>query len=295
MSRSTPIWKLVVVSLASACTPQRPSVVSTPASTSSSAPRSVDSVLAPTGSSYGIYQPHDAGYTFRLKSVIQTATEDSIPRVDSSRLTAILSLKYSPVSQSRFIRGAMTTDSVALSTFAPLSAPTVILPNQSYSIDIDPLNGRTTVNGSRQACTQEGVDGPFRGDEVTPAIPLSSTQTWTDTSTFTACRGGVLLHFTRISSYRRDAALNSTMGDSVTRVFRAVDLTLTGAGTQWQQVVEATGHGVSVDTLWIRSTPPQLQAISSAARLELFFKSALRSQHFVQTTTTRIIAQESSR
>ena len=295
MSRLTPVWQFVVVGLVFACTAQRPSVASTPVSTDPSAPRSADSIRAPTASSYGIYQPGDARYTLQLKSIIQTITGDSVPRVDSSRLTAILSTKYSLVAQSRFIRGVVTTDSVALSTFVPLSTPTVILPNQTYSIDIDPLSGRITVNRGAQACTQEGVDGPFRGDEVTPAISSNSTQTWADTSMYTACRGGVLLRFTRISSYQRDVTLSSSTSDSLTRIFRTVDLTVTGAGTQWQQTVETTGHGVSADTLWIRSIRPQLQAVSSTARLELFFKSALRSQHFVQTTTTRISARQSSR
>jgi len=293
ISRSTLVWQFVVIGLVLACTAQRPSVASTPVSTASNAPRSADSVRAPAAFSYGIYQPGDTRYMLQLKSIIQTG--DSVPRVDSSRLTAILSTKYSSVPQSRFIRGVVTTDSVILSTFTPVSAPPVILPNQTYSIDIDPLSGRITVDRGVQACRQEGVDGPFRGDEVTPAIFLNGAQSWIDTSTYTACRGGVLLRFTRIASYQRDATLSSSTSDSLTRVFRTVDLAVSGAGTQWQQAVETTGNGVSADTLWIRRIQPQLQAISGTARLELFFKSALRSQHFVQTTTTRINAQPSSR
>jgi hypothetical protein len=220
---------------------------------------------------------------------------DSIPRVDSSRLTAMLSAKYSLVPQSRFIHGVVTTDSVTLWAFTNAGTPAVILPNQSYSMDIDPLLGKIAVGRTTQACTQENNDGPFHGDEITPAIPSSSAQLWADSSTYSVCRGGVLLRFARVASYRRDTVSASQISDSLARVFRVVDLVVAGTGSQWQQVVEATGHGTSVDTLMIYTRRLQLQSISGTSRLELSFKSPLRLQHFVQTTTTRITARPSAR
>jgi len=220
---------------------------------------------------------------------------DSVPRVDSSRLTTILYAKYSAVAQSRFVRGVMTTDSVTLSTFANAGVSTVVLPDQSYSMDIEPLIGKVTVSHTTKACTQENNDGPFHGDEVTPSIPSSGTQLWSDTSTYSVCRGGVLFRFTRVASYRRDTVFASQVSDSLVRVFRTVDVVVAGTGSQWQQAIEATGHGTSVDTLTIHTKRSRLQSVSSTGRLELTFKSTLRFQRFVQTTTTRITALPTAR
>jgi hypothetical protein len=171
----------------------------------------------------------------------------------------------------------------------------VTLPNQSYSMDIDPVAGKITVGRTVQACTQESDNGPFHGDEITPSIPSRGAPLWADSSTYSACRGGVLLRFARVATYRRDTASASQLSDSLARVFRAVDLVVVGTGSQWQQAIEATGHGTSADTLIIHTKRSLLQSVSGTGRLELSFKSALRLQHFVQTTTTRITARSSGR
>lgn len=220
---------------------------------------------------------------------------DSIPHVDSSRLVAVLSVKYSLVPQSHFVHGVVATDSVTLSTLTSVGAPVVVLPSQSYSIDIDPLPGKITVGHTTQACVQGKDDGPFHGDEITPSIPLSSAQFWADSSTYSVCRGGVSFRFARVASYRRDTVSTRQVGDSLMRVLRSVDLVAVGTGFQWQQPIEATGHGISIDTLMIHTKQMQLQSISGIGRLELSFKSALRLQHFVQTTTTQITARPIAR
>ena len=286
------VWQSVVIGLLCACATQRPRT-ETPVSTNPSPEKSQDSIHISKLDDASIYQPGDVRYTLQLKSVVQTTMGDSIPRVDSSRLTGVLSTKYSLVPQSRFVRGVMTTDSVTLWTFTNASAPAAVLPNQSYSMDIDPLVGRITVAHTNQACTQENEDGLFHGDEITPSIPSSGAQLWTDSSTYSVCRGGVLFRFARVATYRRDAARQ--VSDSLAQVFRAVDLVVVGTGSQWQQAVEATGHGTSADTLMIHTRRLQLQSVSGTSRLELSFKSALRLQHFVQTTTTRIAARSTVR
>jgi hypothetical protein len=290
MRQPMPVWQLIFVGLVCACATHGPRT-ETPVFTNPSSIKSQDSVHTSKLEDASIYQSDDVRYTFQLKSIVQTTMGDSIPRVDSSRLTAVLSTKYSVVPQSRFVHGVMTTDSVTLWTFTSASAPAVVLPNQSYSLDIDPLAGKIVVNHTTQACMQGNDDGPFHGDEITPSIPSSSTQFWADSSTYSVCRGGVSFRFARVASYRRDTVSALQVGDSLTRVFRAVDLVVVGTGAQWQQAIEATGHGRSVDTLVIHTKRSQLQSVSGTSRLELSFKSALRLQHFVQTTTTRITAR----
>lgn len=294
MRQPMAVWQSIVVGLLCACATQRPRT-ETPVSTNPSPVKSQDSTHISKLDDASIYQPGDVRYTFQLKSVVQTTMGDSIPRIDSSRLTAVLSTKYSLVPQSRFVRGVMTTDSATLWTFTNAGAPAVVLPNQSYSMDIDPLVGKITVAHTSQACTQENDDGPFHGDEITPSIPSSGAQLWADSSTYSVCRGSVLFRFARVASYRRDTASAPQGSDSLARVFRAVDLVVVGTGSQWQQAVEATGHGTSVDTLMIHTRRLQLQSVSGTGRLELSFKSALRLQHFVQTTTTRITARPTVR
>jgi hypothetical protein len=289
MRQPMAVWQLIIIGLLCACTTQRPRT-ETPVFTNPSPVRSQDSLRTSKLDNVSIYQPGDTRYTLQLKSVVQTTMGDSIPRVDSSRLTTILSAKYSPVSQSRLIHGVMTTDSVTLWTFTNGSGSTVVLPNQSYSLQIEPLIGKIIIGHMTQACTQENTDGPFHGDEITPSIPASGVQLWADSSTYSVCRGGVLLRFARVASYRRDTVSTSQVSDSLIRVFRAVDLVAVGTGSQWQQAIEATGHGTSVDTLTIDTKRLRLQSVSGTGRLELSFKSALRSQHFVQTTTIRITA-----
>jgi hypothetical protein len=294
MRQPMPVWQSIIVGLLCACATQRPRT-ETPISTNPNPLLSRDSVHTSKVDNVSIYQPGNARYTLQLKSVVQTTMGDSIPRVDSSRVTAVLSARYSLVPQSRFVRGVMMTDSVTLWTFTSIGTPAVVLPNQSYSMDIDPLAGKIVVGHIVQACTQQNDDGLFRGDEITPSIPSSGVQLWADSSTYSVCRGGVLFRFARVASYRRDTVSVPQAGDSLARVFRAVDLVAVGTGSQWQQAIEATGHGTSVDTLIIHTKRMQLQSISGTGRLELSFKSALRLQHFVQTTTTRITAQPTVR
>lgn len=295
MSQSTQFWPFILVGLLAACTPQTRPTPSPPITRNPSIPTSPDSTRASARTKLSIYQPGSTRYAFQLQSVVQSVIGDSVPRVDSSRLTAIFSANYTPVPQSRFIRAFVATDSVTVSTLsAPVTAP-LVLPNQSYSLDIDPLSGKVTVGRTVQTCSQEMLEGPFHGDEVTPAIPANSAQSWTDTSTYSGCRGGVSLRFTRVSNYRRDTIASSQTGEPLVRVFRVVDVVVTGFGSQWQQAVQATGHGTSTDTLTIRMTPPRLQSVSGSGRLELLFKSALRSQQFLQATTSQITAQPDTR
>jgi hypothetical protein len=294
MIHSTWVRQCLLISLASACTTHRPVVLSPPVSNRPAISARSDSSSMVAKPELGVYQLGNVRYAFQLKSVVQTALGDSVPRVDSSRLTALVSVNYSSLPQSRLIRGVMTTDSITLSTFSS-SASAVALPNQSYSMEVDPLTGKIAVGRTVQPCSQENLEGPFHGDEITPAIPWNSPQFWADTSTYTTCRGGVLLRVTRVSHYHRDSVISSRTTEPLTRVLRAADVAISGTGTQWQQAVQVSGHGVSVDTLLLRTIQPQLYSISGNGKLELVFKSPLRTQHFVQSTTSQVTVQSTAK
>jgi len=286
---------LAILSVISACTAQKPQIVSTPIPSGPNAQSRSDSLGTPVRSALTIYQPGDVQYTVQMKSIVQVVMGDSIPRVDSSHLRAVLSAKYVATPQSRFIRATVVADSVVLSTFAA-STGTTALPNQSYSMDVDPTSGRGTVARSVSSCSQDVIEAPFHGDEVVPTVPSNSaTQFWADTTNYSACRGGVSLRFTRVSNYQRDTVTVGTAAEALAQIVRTTEVLITGSGSQWQQPVEASGHGTAVDTLMISVSRSRLQSISGFTQLEMSFKSALRSQRFTQTTTTQIIARPNAR
>jgi hypothetical protein len=86
-----------------------------------------------------------------------------------------------------------------------------------------------------------------------------------------------------------------TAAEALAQIVRTTEVLITGSGSQWQQPVEASGHGTAVDTLMISISRSRLQSISGFTQLEMSFKSALRSQRFTQTTTTQIIARPNAR
>jgi hypothetical protein len=74
-------------------------------------------------------------------------------------------------------------------------------------------------------------------------------------------------------------------------IIRTSDVVVTGSGAQWQQPVQASGHGNSVDTLRVRQFPLRLSSIIGNASLEIDFRSLFRIQHFVQITTSQFTSR----
>src|SRR4051812_47956160 len=101
MNCSALVRQLVILSVFSACTTQKPQVEPTPTPSVPNAQSRSDSLDTSIRSALTIYQPGDAQYAFQLKSIVQVVMGDSIPRVDSSRMTAVLSARYLAVPQSR--------------------------------------------------------------------------------------------------------------------------------------------------------------------------------------------------
>jgi hypothetical protein len=290
MNLNVLVRSLIVSGLLSACTTRGTPVIRQPIPSGPNAKGPADSSSVPSSTATSIYQPGDVTYTYQSQA--RTAIEDSVPRTDSTRLTAIILAKYSTSGQSRSAHVTIMTDSVMISAL-PAFTPASRLPSQEFSLEIDLATGKTSTTGStQQSCSQDVLEGPFRGDEVAPVIPMNSEiQTWADTSRYTMCRGGILLNFTRVANYRRDVPGSLPGNGASTRVLRTSDVLITGTGTQWQQAVEAFGRGTTVDTLVIQTTPPRLQRVSGTGQLEVLFKSALRSQRFIQTTTTQLVTR----
>ncbi len=112
---------------------------------------------------------------------------------------------------------------------------------------------------------------------------------WTDSTTATSCRDGVLLALTVSRAYRVTAAEGRGQ-DAVLLVSRTQRLRATGTGTQWGEAVRVEGAGDGEMALRLSaSTGAVLDAVGRST-LTLSFVSARRRQRVDQATVTRIAA-----
>ena len=95
------------------------------------------------------------------------------------------------------------------------------------------------------------------------------------------------IRLTRVSQYRADSFTpNTTL---TAQILRTTNIRISGAGAQWQQPVHISGEGTSIDTLVIAGVPPRLHRLSSTSRVLLEFRSPIRTQQFVQTSTASTV------
>ena len=244
-----------------------------------------DSISGSRNALLTVYRPGTVSYDYRLTSVVQVIVGDSIPRVDSTQITAILTASYSG---DQAVTVTIRADSIRLITGTSQARS---VQTQFTSSQLDRRSGKllTSVAPSPSFdCTLITTDLTFRGDEVTPVIPEAdlTMSSWTDSSSYELCRGGIRLLVNRKTRYHVDEA---TMISGQRRILRATDLHLTGRGIQWQQPVQVTGTGSAIDTLTIGGTPTRVQVIAGTAQVKFDFTSALRRQTFIQSTIVSII------
>lgn len=231
--------------------------------------------------------PFSAGrldYNFRIFSITQALPSDSIRRVDSSLVIGTLTATLSVSPNRNTVLARVESDSVAVTTGSGTSVP--ISPSELLLFTIDTRTGQV-VQINRQAmpdCANRLSDSsPIYGREVLPSITIPGTQAWTDTVQTLMCRGGALLTVTRIASYMR---LQSP--DSTQQLRRSTQFHITGTGRQWDQKIEVSGEGTSLDTLRLNGLPIRLREITGQSQVRLVFRTQLRVQEFLQTSTTHI-------
>jgi hypothetical protein len=242
---------------------------------------------------YDIYQPGTVRYDYRFLSAIVSVAGDSIPRTDSSRITATLLATFSGDVQKPVTDVTVKADSILVVQLGVSELP--VYQTQFIQSRFDRTTGQVVKRPAEAAdCTLGTSDLIFRGDEILPAVKrdVSRTSSWADTTVSISCRGGIPLQVTRIARYRVDPA-QMTADDGGT-IIRATDIGIVGTGSQWQQPVEVTGTGAAIDTLVMAGTPPRVQQIKGQSRVSLEFRSASRNQRFLQTSTTSIVARTPS-
>ena len=236
-----------------------------------------------------IYQPGQLRYRLQISSAIQLIAGDSSSshRVDSTRVTANLDVHLTATPGRGEITAEVRPDSILLTVGTGTSVPLVSGPSFAFHIDL--RTGRITPNeptGNTSCERDSSQRPPFSGREVLPSIQLRTTGSWVDTSATTTCRDGVLLVLTRVASYVR-----LQPSDSTQRFLRSTQVVVTGTGSQWGQKVDVSGEGNATDTLYLNGSPLRLQESTGNSHLRLQFLTPLKTQQFIQSTTTHVLLQ----
>jgi len=263
---------------------QPPSQTPTVVNPSVQTPDNTDSTTRMADNALDIYRPGIVRYDYRLMSTIQSIAGDSIPRTDTTRITAILTGTFNGNGTQQVIDATVKADSILVLTQS-LAGPVSSIQTQFVPLRIDRTTGRiVSPRATITECTQETVDFVFRGDEIIPALHRngSAAQSWADTTISEVCRGGIRLQLTRIARYRVEASQGLALSIIVLRVS---DVHVAGNGLQWQQPVQAFGDGTAIDTLAVAGNPARVQRISGVSRVSLEFQSSMRTQRFLQTST----------
>jgi hypothetical protein len=251
------------------------------------APVTQPSTAADSGSDMRLtssFHPGRVVYDLTVSSVIESLVGDSVPRVDSIRLSSVVSAEFTINAREPQIEASVQADSTRLFV-TPNQAIQLGTFRQKYAID---HSGRVhRIPSTPQPCGME-ADNPVTGEEILPRLPSTASfpESWSDTTLYELCRGGVLLQATRIATYRRFALPDSST--STSQLIRYSHLTLTGRGSQWDQPVEATGSGDSVDTLTLSHTQLRLTRVVGSARLEVKFLSRYRNQVLRQFSQSQL-------
>ena len=251
----------------------------------------VDSTAHALNSPLDIYQPGSIRYDYQVTSTVQSIAGDSIPRIDSVRITAVLTATFSGDAAQKVTDATLKADSIIVAA-QPGSTASPSLQTQFVPFRVDRSSGRiTSPRAVLSECTQETQDVVFHGDEIVPAVMRegSASRSWADTSTSEVCRGGLRIQLARIARYRVDAA-TSTQSPQAT-VIRVTNVRVTGNGLQWQQPVQVSGEGAAIDTLLMGGIPPRLRQLSGQSQMELEFRSPMRTQRFLQRSATTITAR----
>jgi len=230
------------------------------------------------------FMPGQLRYDFQTFSVTRALAGDSTHRVDSTHVTGNFTTTFVAGPSRNTVLARVEPDSISITIGSGTSTP--IPSSEALFFTIDTQTGQVTSNYKEVArdCTKGRMDSsPIYGREVLPTLQIPAVQTWTDTVHNLTCRGGALLTITRVASYTR---LQSP--DSTSQLMRLTQFHITGNGRQWDQKVDVFGDGTSIDTLRLTGSPPRLRDVTGTSQTKLLFRTELRVQEFIQTSTTHI-------
>lgn len=240
-----------------------------------------------------LYAPGTVQYVYGATSIVQSVSGDSVPRIDSTRVTANLSATFQADPAGKLVRAITRADSIDITIVPNVAGTRARMAGnqveQQDTLEFDRGTGRIRLDRPvGQVCGQETTAPFFRGDELMPALPhRMNPGVWTDTTVRQVCRAGVALQLTQIARYQ---LLPQIATDSVAdyRIVRITESRIAGTGTQWQQPVEVLGRGAATDTFVVGRQDMRLRQAAMSARVEIEFRSERRQQRFIQSTEARI-------
>lgn len=240
------------------------------------------------------FSPGIITYSYRNSSTIQSTAGDSVPRVDSVQVVARLATAFQPLSAQQTIPVVVHIDSLQVTPAPNGSSLTVQAagpqPRVETNLVVDLRTGRILFSREQIPCTQQAQELVVQGNETLPSISpgVPTPTSWTDTTVRQLCRGGVSLRITQVAHYQLVTQASSSNISHV--IVRNTDSRITGNGSQWQQMVQATGQSVAADTFFIARSNSRIVQILGSSRLEISFQSERRSQQFLQVSETQITA-----
>lgn len=226
----------------------------------------------------GAFKPGTIKYDYRTSSVVRVTAGDSVSRIDSISVTALVSVVLTNQQPGEIVRGVINIDSIALQFGSTLPR---LLRSQHDTVLIHIIPGRITRQlGFHSACSIDAEEAIISITDVFPSLPIQlKNSVWADTTQRETCRGGTHLQVYQIAHYQVDSASAAPR-----RLVRTTTGVFSGRGLQWNQAVEVSGQSSSVDTLLVDPTTERLSQLSGTIQLELDFRSKFRTQHFAQST-----------
>jgi len=276
--------RIVFLTLAAGCSTATSSPVAQPPELRTGKSGQTDSsIVVSRGAT--VYTPGRLQYDLQNSSVVRAIASDSAHRADSTRLIGTVTATLVPGPTHNTVVARVQFDSGSIASGSGTSVP--IPPTESLVFTVDTETGRiaSMKQEVHQDCATHGADGfPFYGREVLPTIHAPVALAWIDTVETSTCRGGAFLSITRIASYTRLQA-----SDSVLRLLRLTQFRIIGDGHQWNQKIRVSGEGKATDTLRLSGFPLRVQEVAGSSEIELSFRTELRVQEFIQTSTTHIV------
>lgn len=290
---SNAIARMLSVLAVVSCVPARPGAKAEPDSVLPRPNQTADSNNAQTLVS-STFSPGVITYSYRNSSTIQSTAGDSIPRVDSVQVLARLAIEFHPLSVQKLIPVVVHIDSLQVAP-APNGSSSavqtaVLQPRVEKNLVVDPTTGRIVFSHEQARCTQQAQEPVVQGNETLPSIPprVPTTTSWTDTTVRQLCRGGITLRITQVADYQ---LITQTSGSNISHIIvRNTHSQISGDGSQWQQIVQATGQSLATDSFFIARSNSRIVQVSGITRLELSFQSERRNQQFLQVSQTQITA-----
>lgn len=234
-------------------------------------------------------RPSTSRYTYRANATITAI--DSISRTDSIQTSAVVTVTLTASISSDVEVAIVQVDSAVIQASSSTTSSTTINQSEEHKASINTKTGHVGLLPREQLCTQQSNEPILRGDEVLPVIRrVIETQRWIDTSQYQFCRGGINFQMTRIAEYFATTLSDTSANNRY--ITRTVAIELRGQGTQWQQSVQALGHGSATDTLYLTEGFSRLQRLVTHSQVSIDFLSTMRMQHFIQAVSAEFIIQD---